>query len=363
MYMFEWGAWDSFSNPDKTDWKHYSAKDIRDEFDAQDEARAKMFAARRHTARFHGPTYACNDTYLEVRCGMMENRRGLMTLALLMWWGFAITFLCTSVYCYNDGVSENWEIQPFWTVAGVIFTATVGLGSFYIYFRYLFKYSRWELFTTRHLLARFNRVTRQVYLHRPRDCGGIVVMPWDEVIAEINPGLPLGMKWNLQEEKYGPYGFPPVLICVGRLMGVDEQANEWEFFRRYMNEGGLQAVEKPEIYTHWPTPIQAFESQIWGLGMRDFIRERRWFPLVMEILLSPGSVPIKLGHWVSLLLCIRPRWPKIIEEAGQPGKPVPEISKIDDYPPEIAAKLKENAFYWKPSLATDEKEAEGLIPK
>jgi hypothetical protein len=62
--------------------------------------------------------------------------------------------------------------------------------------------------------------------------------------------------------------------------------------------------------------------------------------VIMEILLSPGSLPIKLGYWLSLLLCVRPRWPKIIEEAGQPGKLVPEISKIDDYPPEIAAKLK-----------------------
>jgi hypothetical protein len=79
-----------------------------------------------------------------------------------------------------------------------------------------------------------------------------------------------------------------------------------------------------------------------------------WFAC---LLISPAFLIIGLSHWASLLLCWKPRWPKIIQEAGKPGKPVPKISSIDDYPPKIAEELKRKSHIWMVRPGDPEKEA------
>jgi hypothetical protein len=63
---------------------------------------------------------------------------------------------------------------------------------------------------------------------------------------------------------------------------------------------------------------------------------------VAVLLLSPLIVLLAFCHWVSLLLCHQPRWPKVIEEAGQPGKPTPKLTVAEDFGPEIAERLRAN---------------------
>lgn len=60
----------------------------------------------------------------------------------------------------------------------------------------------------------------------------------------------------------------------------------------------------------------------------------------------PAFVIIGTGHWLSLLLCWRPRWPKVIREAGTPGKPVPPVTTLSDYPQAIQERLLANADRW-----------------
>jgi len=52
----------------------------------------------------------------------------------------------------------------------------------YFYLKYGLGITRLEAFTSRHMLVRFNRITQQVYLHRPNYCGGTVILPWEGVI-------------------------------------------------------------------------------------------------------------------------------------------------------------------------------------
>ncbi|WP_230380341.1 hypothetical protein [Pseudomonas fulva] len=95
----------------------------------------------------------------------------------------------------------------------------------------------------------------------------------------------------------------------------------------------------------WATASgQAFTPQFEGLT-HYFRRSSRITKLGL-VLISPAFLIIGTGHWLSLMLCWKPRWPKIIREAGLPGKPVPPLTTLDDYPPAIQERLRENAYLW-----------------
>ncbi|WP_457468200.1 DUF6708 domain-containing protein [Pseudomonas sp. TE21394] len=105
--------------------------------------------------------------------------------------------------------------------------------------------------------------------------------------------------------------------------GGSELRDEWDFIRRYMEEGP-GAVPRPRLSTPLPSPIQAFSAQFEGLGR--FFHKSSWLFKVVLLMVWPAFVIIGTGHWLSLLLCWRLRWPKVIREAGRPGKPVPPVT-------------------------------------
>ncbi|MFD3213678.1 hypothetical protein RAC78_22690, partial [Pseudomonas sp. LR_7] len=78
----------------------------------------------------------------------------------------------------------------------------------------------------------------------------------------------------------------------------------------------------------------------------QYFRKSPWVIKCGLVLISPAFLIAGTGHWLSLLLCWKPRWPKIIREAGLPGKPTPAITTVDDYPPHIQERLRENAYIW-----------------
>jgi hypothetical protein len=94
--------------------------------------------------------------------------------------------------------------------------------------------------------------------------------------------------------------------------------------------------------TKLPMPWRPFLDLFQGMTLPSPI-----FILII-ILISPAILVLCAAHWISLLLCYTPRFPKIIREAGLSGKPVPKLSTIDDYPPEVAKALKENSWRWMP---------------
>ncbi|HCQ47359.1 MAG TPA: hypothetical protein DIW53_11505, partial [Achromobacter sp.] len=211
----------------------------------------------------------------------------------------------------------------------------------YVYFKYLFRFTRLESLTSRHLLIRFNRITRQVYLHRPPSCGGIAVLPWDDIHHDAVPGVNLVVGWY---PPYSPLPFPNMVFVGKKSVSEFDMKAEWEYIRRYMDEGGLDAVSPPRLSSHLPLPWPAFAAQFEALG--PYLRHSGPLTWLGMLLISPALLVIGLGHWVSLMLCWRPRWPKIIREAGLPGKPTPPLTTIDDYPPDVRAALLENTHRW-----------------
>ncbi|RWU21906.1 hypothetical protein DM813_15490 [Pseudomonas alkylphenolica] len=215
--------------------------------------------------------------------------------------------------------------------------ASMTTGCFYLVFRYAHIFIRLENFVQRRLLIRFNRVTRQVYLHRPRFAGGIAVLDWEQVIAQsvvgeeesANAGRQLLLFWDPAIT-----GLPHLhLVFVGKTAdGTSDLVNLWEFIRRYMEEGPQSVPVPKKLLGKVPWPWQSamvslnFFRPLWRAGLR-------WQVACWVALASPGLAVHATGHWISLLLCWEPRWPRIIREAGLPGKPVPPLSTAADWPP------------------------------
>ena len=217
MYLFEWGAWQmNIETAEKR--KEMEAEEppairraSRDSYESDfPEAQYKVPASEQPCAR--GPVYAFNDTYLEMRSGTMEEKRGLITMGtipviglsgvgLAMGWPI-IWALLTGSHVYVGTLYERYP--RFDDILLAIVTLSVGCGVLYFYFKYAFRFTRLEMLTSRHLLVRFNRKTRQVHLHRPASCGGLVTLPWeatncaaaDPVDDHLSMGLRMGLLWH-----------------------------------------------------------------------------------------------------------------------------------------------------------------------
>ncbi|MCY1407266.1 hypothetical protein D9M71_225610 [compost metagenome] len=123
------------------------------------------------------------------------------------------------------------------------------------------------------------------------------------------------------------------LAFVGKTAdGTSDIVNLWEFIRRYMEEGPQSVPAPKKLLGKVPWPWQSamaslsFFRPLWRAGLR-------WQVACWVVVTSPALLIHAAGHWISLLLCWEPRWPRIIREAGLPGKPVPPLSTAADWPP------------------------------
>jgi hypothetical protein len=358
MYYFEWGCWQAMletdedrKNDHELDKKLGLKKHVVYESDAEEEETAARLCVS-ETPKARGPVYVFNDTVLEMRCGIWEAKRGLVTILsampfiIISQYSLALIPLIPQIIDVLSGKHSGPYGNLFFQVG--FFAGAVLLVS-WIYFKYCFRFSRLEMFTSRHLLIRFNRKTQQVYLHRPSYCGGIMTLPWKGVTSSganqraseaAGLGVPLSLFWP--ERVTGT--LHPVMACVGKMgNNQSELRNEWEFIRRFMDEGP-KGLPRPRITSHFPWPWQAFTPQFEGLA--HLLHNTNRTSKVGLLLIFPAFVVFGLGHWVSLMLCWKPHWPKLIRQAGLPGKPVPPQTNLADYPPQIQERLRANVHLW-----------------
>ncbi|MGY2957921.1 hypothetical protein ACVWWT_003154 [Pseudomonas sp. TE6349] len=356
MYFVEWLAWltyiehkeqrDAFEKQNKKE----KIKVIYESDDQEMLEAAKKSASSSPKSR--GPIYVYSRHILEMRCGMWEHKRGLISLVSLAVIGYSLAMTAIALEDIKTliSLSLNYNGEPYGEhlLMASLF-ATLGLCASGLYLKFGLRFTRLEMFTSRHMLIRFNRITQQVYLHRPTYCGGIVTLPWHGITSSGSDkryaaagslGLPLDLVWPLSFTGT----LHPEHIFVGKAANnFTELQSEWEFIRRFMDEGP-QDLPRPPMTSHFPWPWQAFTPQFEGLT-HYFRKSSRIIKLGL-VLISPAFLIIGTGHWLSLMLCWKPRWPKIIREAGLPGKPVPPLTTVNDYPPAIQERLRENAYLW-----------------
>jgi len=350
MYLLEWRLWKDRIEPHinkcKKNTAHECAKST-EKLEIYEEGldEAIHFNSVSEQPFVRGPIYAFNDTYMEMRCGGSEEKRGIITLLTLgglcpltiFWLEITYTLVTISINRLPD-----FSILTFLLTAFVLNT---GFAIIYFYAKYGLQLTRLEILTSRHLLIRFNRITQHVHLHRPSYCGGIVTFPWRSTASTSTDstedfsglGTRLGLLWHPRKT-----GLPYAEIAfIGKQgQGGSELRDEWEFIRRYM-EDGPQSVPRPRLSTQFPSPIQGFSAQFEGIGR--FFRTSGWLMKLALLMIWPAFVIMGTAHWVSLMLCWRPRWPKIIREAGRPGKSIPPITTLSDYPSGIQERLLDNA--------------------
>ncbi|WP_412764974.1 DUF6708 domain-containing protein [Pseudomonas sp. NGC7] len=372
MYLIEWGFWNTCTeskaartaaDAETVPTHKHLAWDLY-EGDLREGVHFKSVSTTPHS---RGPVFAFNDTYMDMRCGGSEEKRGVITMMTLGGLG-PMTYAW--LHITFGSIYINATQAEFLSVFSILFSTymlSIGCGFYYVYAKYGFRFTRLEILTSRHLLIRFNRKTQQVHLHRPAYCGGIVTFPWKTTgSTAVSPeddslslGMRLGLVWHPSHT-----GLPHMeMALLGKQgQGGSELRDEWEFIRRYMEEGP-HAVPRPRLSTQLPSPIQAFSAQFEGLGR--FFRKSSWLFKLALLMVWPAFVIIGTAHWVSLLLCWRPRWPKVIREAGLPGKPVPSPTTLSDYPPDIQECLLANADRWqlKPGKRPEKKPRKPRTPK
>ncbi len=288
-----------------------------------------------------GSIYAFNDTYIELCAGAMQDKRGIitpltLTLAFVV---YVLTSLCIEM-------SSTWFTHvhfgmktPATTMDYIdpIIIGSLVFGICWVIHKLLWRIIRLENFVQRRLLIRFNRVTRQVYLHRPNYAGGLTTLAWEQVSPEPAVGLPewrgtgtqLMLAWT--NDMTGlPYFH---IMLVGKVAnGTSDIVNLWEFIRRYMEEGPQSVPRPKKLLSKVPWPWLSLKASwsflrpLWRAGLTAKVA-------LWTVALSPLLLVHAALHWISLMLCWEPRWPRIIREAGLPGKPVPPLSTAADWSP------------------------------
>ena len=222
----------------------------------------------------------------------------------------------------------------------------VGLGllafSWFAVAVYWYNYLRAVILTALCARYRFNRTTRKVYVLRPRQFGGNVVLDWDRVQAHPYWRAPGGLKLKpgfqhdpqLREARANASGgfmmtrglllyWPPLdaddpkrkgeeLLWVGQWQsGI----SDWEYIRRFMEEG-MHAVPKPEASHYRRKGRSSMMQHYWEDEMDPEIRQaellgepdprRAKISLIGRLLPLPFLSLNSLGQW----LCYWPTFPK-----------------------------------------------------
>ncbi|GEN22714.1 hypothetical protein HCU01_06630 [Halomonas cupida] len=275
--------------------------------------------------------YRMNDTYMDVRTFFDEWRGGVLvglSPLLLGVVGFPISFLIPLLDVFIHGVWPNTGEKA--TAADYI--GTIGMWGLWIImvvaFRYLFKIFRLECLVQRHIVVRFNRKTRKVYINRPNFAGGNKVYHWDDVVASVDPDDMVVTKKRKREilmlfffkQRTGAEHHDAVFLGAP-LRSEHELYALWEYIRRYMEEGP-ESIPKPRCIPSFPWPWRSL------LAPWSFI-ENRWARnpwslkmIALVIVLSPVMLLHATAHWCSLLLCWPVYWPGDLRRESKASNPV-----------------------------------------
>ncbi|MDE1140156.1 DUF6708 domain-containing protein [Paraburkholderia sp. SIMBA_009] len=331
MYLWEWLFYDNREPGDYERWKDKAEKRARET--GKPVGAANVTESVSNTVTDSDSIYAYNETYIDMRTPHDE-KRGLITLflggGLLMLSRFFALILCMFIESLLTGHARNGGIMERGDYLMASLTVCSIACGIYIYVKYLFRYLRLEAFTARRIIVRFNRVTRKVYLLRPKHIGGIVTLDWNKTEAAVDPSmrrgvLPGGGFLILGWEKGAVYDVDGHLKDDYEITFVGRTARNgaellafWEYIRRYMEIGPEAAPPPKKLLSKTPWPWLSFEAAWNTLPLRG-LRESGMWPMfvLVKLMLLPVTLIHATGHWISLLLCYEPKFPPSIENAGK----------------------------------------------
>ncbi|WP_457266398.1 DUF6708 domain-containing protein, partial [Pseudomonas sp. P5_C3] len=262
--------------------------------------------------------YNYNPTYIDVRTPNDE-KRGLITLIVGgvgagLLWMFFLAFYFLATYYYNEHKGSESTPLSIIDFISLHIIPLIPITSLYLYIKYVFRYLRLEAFTARRLIVRFNRITRKIYLLRPKHLGGIVALDWDTAEVCINPKMSeldgtggfVMLGWDKETHSVrdadGHLKDDFEITFVGKpTRNASELLAFWEYIRRYMEEGPEAAPKPKKLIGKFPWPWRSFMA-VWQLDSRFVKIPQLWIFVPIYGLLLPLILVHACGHWVSLLL-------------------------------------------------------------
>ena len=326
MYLYEWLA---FDGREKVDYQKLVEETEKQKTKGGKIPPITVQHSVSNTVSDNESLYEYNQTYIDVRTPNDE-KRGALTLAAGSAGILLISMFAVIAMSLLETIIETHASSFPWSAYIFSFVALpVSGASLYLYFKYAFPHLRLEAFTARRLIVRFNRITRKVYLLRPKHLGGVVALDWDKADACLDPTISeaecIGgfvlLGW--EKESHGVFdaeGQPKddfEITFVGKpTRNASELLAFWEYIRRYMEYGPDAAPRPQRLISKFPWPWNSFKAA-WRLDTGFFGKSAGWFFILINLLLLPTILIHGFFHWVSLLLCYEPRFPESIEQAGQ----------------------------------------------
>jgi hypothetical protein len=328
MYFFEWLMYDGRKDLDYDELAREADQQIED---GENKAPIRVTHSVSRKVSDNESLYAYNSTYIDVRTPNDE-KRGLITI-ISGSGGTMILYMLGIVLYYairDSSAGYKGDYIPL-VLIDYLFLWTMpvlAVGVLYLYVKYVFPYLRLEVFTARRLIVRFNRVTRKIYLLRPKHIGGIVALDWDTAEVCIDPKMSeldgtggfVMLGWDKETHSVrdadGNLKDDIEITFVGKTTrNGSELLAFWEYIRRYMEEGPEAAPPPKKLIGKFPWPWRSLMA-VWRLDSRFIRTPELWLFVLAYSLLLPLILLHALGHWISLLLCYEPKFPKAIAEAG-----------------------------------------------
>ena len=265
-----------------------------------------------------GNVYRIDSTYLEI-IDDAQDQIQIIGLGGIFFLAFASLALAWSGMWISGPFTQSAEVVAqsgywFWTILG----ATTGLAVAAVFGTFDYQVMRRNLFTLKRRSIRLNRKTRRIYAIRTKNPDGIWEVPWsnDEFFC-IGKRKVGGLKraydmYDVRHYTLDAQGNVVRAFVLGQMVFTVKQAQlQWEYFRRYMQDG---PANLPEPYRFW-APRETFAEGYricWGPRFTDL------FFASMRYVMLPFTLLEATCRWLTLITCSDPGWPAEIEAACKP---------------------------------------------
>ncbi|MBW0446000.1 hypothetical protein EN871_27855 [bacterium M00.F.Ca.ET.228.01.1.1] len=276
--------------------------------------------------------FAMNDVFLESTNAQFQ-RRGMLTYGgiFILPLGLFLTYIMIRMVTHIPP-SMPRDASLAVVIACLCALEAVVLGGMgFVVWAMLQENFSWTRFP-----VRFNRRTRMVHAYRGAGAKGVISVPWEKAFFFVEPRKkdPLSRtnSFNIRCHVLDNAGNVQQSFSVGSSVTslsaesteagakiVGELADQFEFIRRYM-EDGPSAVPSPEVV---PTNVSLSNSlKIWLRSDKKFLASRN--PIAMlGLLLSPFAAFTGLLHYIGQLTSQQPVWPEEIERECELGRGEP----------------------------------------
>ena len=204
----------------------------------------------------NGSAFAQNEAYLEL-CNSGWNlqwRAGIgnpyvilpALLIVWMWYGLAVHPLLFGEIIFFFVIGDEVPNTVLW-LGWLLLFPMAAASAFMIFAWFYYMGMRTCFFTFARGRIRFNRLTRKVYVLRPKYCGGNSVFEWDRLVALFEPeGIGAGAKQTIKALALYHPPFDATdstaqgedcLFAGPAVTGPEGAAHLWEYIRQYMETG------------------------------------------------------------------------------------------------------------------------------